>query len=166
TGYLIIDSRPDDPIKNLNTLTKLNRVNNLSIYGTDIVNLTGLQNLEVVEEHFEIEFNDLLTSTNGLNKNISIGDQLIINSNPNLTNIDAFSNLNQTIRGLYIKSCNSLKDVDVFKKITRIEEELIIEGNPLLTNLNGFSNITYVGSALSIGSNISLISLSALNKIS
>jgi hypothetical protein len=65
---------------------------NLTIQGSDIIDLTTLMTLDSVGGDLWVEDNDSLSNLNGLSNITSVGG-LIIASNYSLTNLDGLSNL-------------------------------------------------------------------------
>ncbi len=114
---------------------------NVSISGTDITDLSPLQNLTSIGGFLYIFNNTNLTSLSGLENLTSIGGYLQLGDNTNLTSLSGLENL------------------------TSIGGDLSIGSNSVLTSLSGLENLTSIGGYLYIGFNSALTSLSGLENI-
>ncbi|MBP6871933.1 MAG: T9SS type A sorting domain-containing protein [Bacteroidales bacterium] len=110
--------------------------------GSDIIDLTGLSNINSISGFLLIGHNYDLPSLNGLEGITSVGGFLWVGYHQKLTNIDGLSNL------------------------TTIGGNLYITYNSLLNNLNGLENLTSIAGVIWIWQNSSLTSLSGLDSIS
>jgi hypothetical protein len=85
---------------------------NLRVSGNDIVDLTPLSQLVSVKRSLIIENNPNLTNIAGLNVLMEVGF-IKIENNPKLKSIDAFSQL-EKCGGMYIRDNNLLKTIKCF----------------------------------------------------
>lgn len=134
----IFDSNITDltPLSNLTSLRKLEIRNN-----PILENLSGLENLEFIEEYLNIIGNDNLNSINALqNINFSLDADLRIYTNPLIENIDGL-----------VGNDNDRFDVFIF-------------GNGNLMSIQGLTNITNAG-VMSIRSNSNLVNLEGLENL-
>jgi len=104
---------------------------NLTIHGSDIVDLTPLSTL---------------TSVGGL----------YVPNNAALTNLDGLGNITSVGWVLYVQNNDALTNLDGLGNITSVGWFLHIFDNAVLTNLDGLSNLTYAGNDLAVYDNGSL----------
>ncbi|MBL4663795.1 MAG: hypothetical protein JKY22_09650 [Flavobacteriaceae bacterium] len=154
TGYLDIN----EPISGgSDFITDLTPLNNLRSVARFDVNLTheledfsGLENLTVIKENFEVFGNKSLLTLEGL------------------------SNVSSTIEGIGISNNDVLQNINGLSGITTLVKpaeshtRLIVLGNPMLNNIDGLSNITSVDESivLLIGSSEVMTHLDGLSNIS
>ena len=138
---------------------------NVSISGSDIVNLSGLSAVTSIGGSLSITYNSLLTSLNGLDAVTSIGGGLSITSNPTLTSLTGLGAVPSIGGYLYIQDNPALTNLEGLGAVTSIEGNLIIYSNTTLTSLTGLDAVTSIGSTLSIGANAALTSLEGLGAI-
>lgn len=101
----------------------------------------------------------------GFNKLTTIGGDLFIHENPNLTVISDFPSLTTINGNLIITGNPSLISVTGFNALKSIFNAFAIYANSMLTSINGFNTITTIGGSLYIISNTDS-SQSYLNSIS
>lgn len=155
---------------------------------SDIVDLSPLQTLNYVRDGLYIQFNELLTTTSGL-ENLEHVIRFEVWSNPALVNVVGFNNLEDILAGVSIKDnpvlsnlegLSNLKNIgsslflnknysipnlDWLSNLTSIDHGLSIGFSPLITSLNGLSNLIYLGDHLSLTHNDSLNDLSGLQNL-
>jgi hypothetical protein len=105
-----------------------------------------------------------ITNLNGLNMIIAIGQNLDISYNDALTSLAGMENLSSLIN-LSIQGNNILTDLTGLEGLISIEGFLGITGNPVLTNLTGLDNLIYIGGLLEIEFNAALTGVMGLNKL-
>lgn len=103
-------------------------VDQLSISGNDIADLSGLSGLTSITGKLIIAGNDALSNLNGLSGLISIGDDFAVNENPALLDFHGLSSL------------------------TSIGNSLLIDDNDALASLYGLMSLTHIGANDSFGS--------------
>jgi len=128
-----------------------------------LINLEGLNNIEVINGQFTIFDNTSLTSLNGL-ENIQQINSLNIVSNVNLEEIEALHNLTET-SSIRIANNPNLTSIEGLRSVT--QTQLIeINQNTSLLNLYGLHNVTTITSALRIIQNESLNDILDFNSLS
>lgn len=110
----------------------------LYISGSDITDLTPLENITNVVGSVTIVYNYALTSLNGLQNLTTIHGNLNISGNSALTSVAALN-------------------------VVTIDDNFTFQSNAAIANLNGLSELTTVGNSFSIASNSALTSVSGLS---
>jgi hypothetical protein len=86
----------------------------VTISGSDIVNLAGLEVITTIGDELNIPGNEMLTSLEGLENLTSIGGRLQIDGNPSLTNLSGLDNIDPgSIGDILISGNQSLSGCDV-----------------------------------------------------
>lgn len=106
--------------------------------GADIVNVNGLQNLEVVQGDLNITHNPVLTDLTGLNKLKSTG-YLWIADNASLVTLNGFPGLT-TAYWLFIGDHIKLETVSGFNALTQVNN-ITITGNTVLKNVTNINSL-------------------------
>jgi hypothetical protein len=114
---------------------------NVTITGSDITDLNGLNILTSINGKLIIDMNDALASLTGLEKLTSTGGFFIIRRNKVLTNLTGLANLTSIGGGLSINSNDALVSMTGLVNLTSIANSLSINGNEALTSLSGLENI-------------------------
>lgn len=134
-----------------------------------IDNLAGLNCLTSIGGNLTLEINANLTNLDGLNNVNSIGGNLILEINTNLTNLYGLNNLISIGGNLIIAGNPALNDLTGLNKLEYITGKLGIYQNENLVNLNGLDSLSHIGGSLHIGKffmgNPSLNSLAGLDKL-
>lgn len=177
-GDLIIGDSYNGGNPSLTSLTGLNNVTSiggaLSIMDNDVlINLTGLENLFVIEEGLLIGTiniqgsfgNPSLTSLNGLESLLTIGGDLEIQDNEVLTSLSALNNLTSIGGFLLISVNDAITNFSGLDNVTSIGGGLAIYGNSSLTSMTGLDNVSSIGGYLEIYSNDALLSLIGLDNV-
>ncbi len=143
---------------------------NLTIQGSDIVDLTPLSTLTTVGGEMVVGVvsewepgNAVLTNLEGLSNLTTVGGSLYVHNNDLLTDLDGLSNLT-SVGGLVVGSNASLTNLDGLSNLTSMGL-LAIFWCDALTNLEGLSNLTSVSNNLEIWWNASLTNLDALSNL-
>ncbi len=134
---------------------------NVSISGSDIINLNGLSILTAIEGYIWIYENNALTSLTGLEGLTSIGPFLSIELNPNLVSLTGLENVTTVLNNISIASNPALTSLTGLEGLS-FTGSLYIGYNESLTNLMGLEGLTTIGTDLSISGNPSLTSLTGL----
>lgn len=141
----------------------------LIINGTDITNLTGLENIEYVLGDVAIH-NTQLTSLNDLSL-IGVNGHFEINSNTQLATLAALTNIT-SLGSLHIVNNDNLLSLNGLENIESINTDataiigLEINGNNSLTDITALATLASLnGSELIIDNNIALTTLSGLDAI-
>ncbi|MCE7925864.1 MAG: hypothetical protein DYG98_22670 [Haliscomenobacteraceae bacterium CHB4] len=127
-----------------------------------LTSLTGLEQLDSVSR-FYIEKNPQLTGLTDLNS-LAYAGILSLRDNVSLTSLNGLANLS-SVNYLSIHLNPLLTNLNGLEKINSLSG-LTVFYNASLDNLSGLDNLTFVGGDCHIINNDSLISLSALNKLS
>jgi len=122
---------------------------------SSLTNLTGLENITVVEGDLHIHSNPVLTTLEGLNNIISIGGNLHVSANESLTNFSGLDNLTTIGGGFNLFANWALTSLSGLDSLDVIGGDLDIVGNSVLSvceipglcnylsNPNGSVNIYY-----------------------
>ncbi len=121
----------------------------VTISGSGITHLNGLNVLTSIGGDLSIFENDSLTSLTGLGNLTSVGGNVRIAGNPVLTSVSALNNLTYIPGNL---------EIGVFYAQN-------FHGNPLLSDLTGFNNLDSIGGSLHIFQNSSLLDLRGLGNL-
>ena len=146
-GEVIISGAEIINLNGLNVLTRVD--SNLIIIKNDLLtNLTGLDALTYVGGYLEIgdnndEDNPLLASLTGLEGLTSTGHGMSIRFNPSLTSFDGLDNLVSLGDDgfLLIQVNDTLTDISALHNLTNVGGDLRVEANAILANLDGLDNI-------------------------
>lgn len=129
----------------------------------DIIDLSPLKSIGIVNNSLFIKNNTVLISTEGLNVTFILG-QLGIFNNPVLESIKGFSSIT-SIPFLTISDNELLTDVYQLSQITQIERSLVLYKCSSLPNLEWLQNITTIGDHLTIQDCDSLTNIDGLNNL-
>lgn len=181
-GNLFIQSdNPEIPILNLSGLRNITQIKgSLSIMGTRVNHLSGLDNLHTIEGTFHLSGNAQLASLLGLEKLTTIGEDFSLFQNSRLETVGSLASLSQVGRDFVIfeqaalMHLNglqnllsvggevavvdnfSLSDIDSLEGLLNIGGGITLDGNSSLETLNGFGNLESIGGSLEIVNNSSL----------
>jgi len=134
----------------------------LSISGSDITNLHGLQNITTFEQALYIEDCPLLENFSGLENLAFIGGNFELTLLPLIENFNELSNLTYVGGALDILSLPSLTSFNGLNNITSPVTHLVIWDTQNLTNLEGLNNIPSVAISLWLRANTGLQDIGAL----
>jgi len=136
-------------LENLNGLESLQSIGTLQIKNCpELSNTLGLQNLRVSYGRFEIENNATLSEIGSFPLLDTIQFNLIIESNPVLTEIVGFNSLKTVDRSVFsIKNNSSLIKVEGFNALEYVDEDFTIAG-PSLQEVKGFNSLLTLNSDL------------------
>jgi len=130
----------------------------VEIYGDDISNLNGLNNLVSIggelligyEEDNNWPINPLLYNLNGLDNLTTIGGRLFIIDNDVLNSLSGLQSLSSIGGSLVIGLNANLTDISALNSLTHIQNTLELAYNYSLTSLMGLHNVTSIGGSLFI----------------
>ena len=137
---------------------------NLTIQGSDIIDLTPLSPLTSVGGGLMVRSNSSLTNLDGLNNITSVGN-LEVRENHALTNLDELSNLISVVDYLDISDNDALTNLDGLSNLASVGYYLYVGHNDALTNLDGLGTLGTVGGFLNVELNTSLTNLDGLSNI-
>ncbi|PSL28053.1 T9SS type A sorting domain-containing protein [Dyadobacter jiangsuensis] len=135
----------------------------ITVSGTDITDLSPLQNIETMNGKLTIQNNPALSSLNGL-RNLATAQHLLIYYNDLLTDLTGLEKLKSiwgTTHIRYNKGLVNLKGLDSLVNANTF----YITNNDSLKSLSGLGSLETVSDILAIGSNKSLASLNGLTKL-
>jgi hypothetical protein len=162
----------EGPITDLSPLDSLVVLNGgLTIKNTNLTNLKGLDNLEVIGDQslaadLRIENNASLQNLGGLNKlKFNKGYFYLIN-NKTLTDLHGLDIYIGCYGGEFrISGCDKLQSLHGLESITHIGGSLYLMDNPSLNNIKALDNIQEILESIFIINNNSLIAIDAFTKI-
>src|SRR5690554_6687815 len=134
----------------------------LHIGGSDITDLSPLQNITRIGDYFTIHNNAVLTNLSDLGGLQSIEGYLSIEHNNQLSSLQGLENLTKIGEYLRISNNNALVNFNGLEGLQSLEGYLSIEHNNQLSSIKGLQNITQIGGNLSIKNNNALINLTGL----
>ena len=123
------------------------------VYGTDIINLDSLNQLDSIGGKFVIHYNDALTSITGLDSLVYVGGDLVIKNNLNLTSISGLGLLVYVGGKLEISTNYNLPGITGFSSLDHVGWNMEILSNLSLTSITGLTVVSYIGGSLFFGSN-------------
>jgi len=139
------------------------------IYGNDIQDLTGLSVINSIGEHlsfgYQTEGNPQLLNLSGLENLDSIGGYLTITNNHNLSSLSGLDNLKSIGGGLTLWSNHGLQNLDQLINITNLGGSLMLFANKKLNNIEGLSMIEGIDGEVFIQVHDSLTYLSGLSSL-
>ena len=183
TGDLTIDEAVAGNITNLNGLNSLIRVNGgFSIRNNQsLTSLNGLENLHIVGTStidffgegvgLNIENNNSLTSIASLSDLTSIGSNLYIVNNPSLINLEGLEGIDSMHGNLRISdnpnltSLNGLNNLETLQGIGFFGGGIEIYNCNSLTNFEGLEGLTTIDASFWVSNNESLLSFAGLNSL-
>ncbi|WP_299683311.1 T9SS type A sorting domain-containing protein [uncultured Dokdonia sp.] len=165
-GNLIFTSQAEIdafPI-NFPDCTMISFPSDMTISGTDIVDLTPLSQIISVDNSLIINTNTQLTSLAGLENIENIGLNVVISNNPMLLSLEGLGTFG--FIGVEIINNDSLIDLEGLNDLQETFDSLIIEGNDSLQNLIGLDNYSSGGITFTVRNNMNLSSFEGLNSLS
>jgi hypothetical protein len=140
-------------------ITNLNGLNIITSIGGNLiiesnpalVNLSGLENLSYVGGDFYLQGNLALNDLSGLNGLGFIGGDVIISDNLVLNTLTGLAGLTSLSGTLWIDDNPVLQNLNGLNNITQVDGLVRISANEQLTSLDGLSAIQHIGGSLIIG---------------
>lgn len=153
-------------IVNLNGLNQLTSIGSyLNIYGNQsLESLEGLENLQLIGGGLNVQLNTALMRLSGLNNLTMVDGDLYIWHNPVLVNLTGLDNLDHITGGFGILSNNSLINFSGVENLA-VTGPLLIYSNNALTSFTGLNNLMVIEGAVQIYANNALISLDGFNNL-
>jgi hypothetical protein len=127
-------------------------VKNLTIEGTDILELDGLEGLASIDGILSISHNPNLQHVDGLASVTNAGNSIVIWDNPELGDLDGLYGITSVGRDLIIRDNHTLSELRGLSRIIWINGSLSIESNGNLKHLGDLKALTRVGATLRIQS--------------
>jgi hypothetical protein len=126
---------------------------NLTITGSSLINLKGLEGLDSIGGNLTISHNSELIHLQGLEDLASVGGDIDINNNEKLVDLKGLSGLAELDGSLSIQNNLFLKNLDGLDNLVEINGDLTIDVNPLLGKLDGLRNLIVLDGFLRITDN-------------
>lgn len=163
-----------DFITDLTPLNNLRSVSRLEVHFThELVDLSGLENLTVIDDYLGVLENEQLISLEGLNNVTSILGQIVVANNDVLRDVDGLSGLTslekpaESDTELTILGNTLLENIDGLSNISSVDESIIIliGSSDVMTHVNGISNISGTVQYIGITGLDNLMDLSGISGI-
>jgi len=139
---------------------------NISIFGNNIINLLGLNQITTVSGSvFILGENPNMTNLDGLNNLLLIGEGLSIYSNSALTNLSGLNSLYSIGGSLKIVNNDMLQNLNGLDALNLVGGLVQFHGNASLTNIADLHGLTSIGGDIQFSSNPALMSLNGLDNI-
>ncbi len=129
-----------------------------------LLNLTGLESVEIVGSSLIIEENESLITLEGVDGLKSIGQDLKVEENESLISLNGLDNLNFVGEFIYIFLNESLTSLDGLQGLEKILD-MQIDANVNLQSLLGLNNLVKVEGNLSLINNLNLRKIGSLSKL-
>ncbi len=117
---------------------------------SDITDISGLSFINSVGSNLLIFQNPNLSSLDGLQNITSVGFSINITGNDGLTNLDGFPNINAINAGLTIDNCPNIESLEGLNQIVSIGGDVYLAAAHSLSNLAPLSNLQMVDGTLDI----------------
>lgn len=151
----------DNPLlNNLIGFENLKTIDNLSIEGLNIIDLTPFSLLDSIN-YVELSCPNPAFSFDGLENLVSIGQFLL--SDIVITDFSPLQSINE-LNSLTIDNCSNLVNLSFLGQINNLSGNITISNNPGLLNLDGLHNIDSISGFLNVSNN-AIQTLSAFNNI-
>ncbi len=171
-------------ILNIDSLYPLISIEHLKIFSyANLTNFDGLYNLEIIEDEFELEGDDI-NNVLGLTSLVEVTGVFNIGSNTNVTSLEGLNSLEtvgefslnggplsdvsslqslSTVGTLILNNFNTLEYFSFLTNLTTIDQDLRINGSENLLSLRGLENITHIEGDLIINASEGLACLKGLD---
>ena len=143
-----------------------NSISRLYIVGSNISNLDGLSELNVIDGDLTIVENDILQNVDGLSGLASVGGSINFSNLSALTDVDGLYSLASVGDFLQIFNSEDLADLDGLSGLNSVGGDLFILVNDALADIDGLSGLTSVGGYIQIRENRALASVNGLSGLS
>ncbi|WP_196889271.1 T9SS type A sorting domain-containing protein [Aureivirga sp. CE67] len=148
-------------IPDLSGLVSLKYANGLFLqYNNEMTSFSGLQNLETIENIFQINSNDNITSTENIYSLKYINGLFLVTNNDNLTDLSAFASIE------YIESITLINNQNL-ETIASLEDGIVDNVSITNSNINSLNFLEFTSSLddLNLSSNINLTNLTGLENL-
>ncbi len=169
-GSLLLQGSGIGTLEGWENIQRIGR--DLQIIETSITDLTGLSNLEQIDNNLSIEKNANLTGFSGLDMLHTVNRSLQIIENINLLNLTGLEELRdigilgeEQSSSLSIQGNTVLSSLQGLHNIRNVNGSVNIVDNDELINLSGLDGLYYVGQKLSIRGNEKLVNLEGLSNL-
>lgn len=152
-------------LSNIDGLNTIERIRgDLTIRdNSSLADLDGLSGLERVDGSLVLKDNFLLSSTGGLSALRRVGDLLEISGLPFVTDLSGFSGLSVVRGSLLIEKMDLLSDLNGLQQLEEVVLDCSLINNPALSSLEGLSAIVLIEGALVISGNDNLLTLRGIS---
>jgi len=137
----------------------------VNISGSDIIDLSVLNNIQQINGSLLIENNPLLTNLNGLDQLSTVNGNLRLSGNLLLTGISSLGNLSHLGYSLTLDSNPALLSLNGLEGIFAINDALTIYDCVSLNSLHGLNQINSIHGQLYIGYNDGLVNLEGIDAL-
>lgn len=162
TGSLIIA----EDVLSLEPLSTLVEVGSLIVaYNSELINLSGLENIESINGPLIIEFNDGLEYINGLSGVNSVNGNVYISANFDLISIDGLQNVSNINGYLTINYHPQLLHINGLQSLETIGGNFIFDSNEAVPNLDFLQNLNEINGSIGIYGNNLLNNYCGLNTV-
>jgi hypothetical protein len=141
-GILSVSGSCLSSLNGLNSVTSLNGALEI-IECPNLTDFSGLDQVESIGDYLYIESCPSLSHLTGLGKLASIGGKLYISGNQNLIDLNGLDSLKSIGGEVYIHACGHLNSLSALHNLTSIVGYLMVESNTHLQSLSGLDNIDY-----------------------
>ncbi len=149
---LVIEADP--AVTSLAALSQLKRARGVTLTGTGLVNLAGLENAQISGD-LDVSSNSQLKSLTGLGSGNRQLTTLRIAGNARLTDITGLAPLHTVQNYLFMSGNPLLASLAGLEQLTSVPT-LLVQSNALLTSIAGLQSLKSVTTQLSITGNASL----------
>ncbi len=136
----------------------------LLVMGTEVLNLSGLENLDSIGGTVWISDNSSLTSLEGLENLEAVGEDLKIGRNDHIINLEPLESLN-SVGGMLELSYSRMTSLDGLGNLDSVGGGFKLEFNDELQDIMALSNLKTIGGDIYIGENTNLTTLAGLDGI-
>lgn len=163
-GDVTINGSEIANLNGLNVLTSIGGTLNLTD-NFDLTNLSGLEGLINIGGDLIFYFNSGLTSITGLSNLSSLGGDFSMSYSESLINLSGLEGLTTIGGGLYLGRNYSLSSLSGLGNLTSIGGNFQLFQNQPLTNLTGLEGLASIYGGLSISGHSDLQNLSGLDNV-
>lgn len=140
SGSLDLSTATDSDVASLSCLTGV--TGDLTIDGSDLTTLTGLEQLATVGGAFDLYGNSALVDVSALTSLTTIGDTTTLSNNDQMVDFTGLEGLESINGRLYIQLNDNLTSLDGLESLTSFRSTLSMGANDVLYDLSGLSNAT------------------------
>ena len=137
----------------------------VTIMGSTITNLNGLNSINTIKGDLNIIFCSNLDDLQGLENLEFVLGNFTVSSNTILQNLNGLDNLNTIGKSFEISNNNNLISFDGLNSVNLIGKDLTILNNPELIGITSLINLTEINGSLKVSYNDKLNALIGLDEI-
>ncbi len=132
---------------------------------SDITDISGLSFITSVGSNLFIFQNHNLSSLDGLQNITSIGNSISITNNDGLTNLSGFPAINAINSNFSIDNCAGLTSLEGLNQVSSIGGDVYLSNTTNLTSLSALSNLQTINGELDIRICLDLLSFDGLENL-